>query len=83
MERGLDHKYSGKAVPRTEWARYFGMTVPDLITLVDTSLKDRTLIASAQFDKTYGYPLRFQVDGYGGTSDGDGGFLIENFKVQK
>lgn len=83
MEPGLDHKYAGKKVPRSEWARYFGMTVPDLITLVDASLQDRTVVASAQFEKLHGYPLRFNVDGGAGIADSGGGFVIEDFKVQE
>jgi hypothetical protein len=80
---GLDHKYAGKAVPKSEWANYFGMTIPDLISLVETSLKDRTLVSSAQFDGRYGYPRRFHVDGAAGVPDSDAGFVVEDFKVQE
>jgi hypothetical protein len=59
------------------------MTVPDLITLVDASLKDRTLVASAQFEENHGYPLRFHVDGNPGIADDESGFVIDDFKVQK
>jgi hypothetical protein len=83
MEPGFDHKYAGKEVPRSEWARYFGLPIPDLIALVHKSLRDRTLIASAQFEKRYGYPLRFHVGGDAGIADSDGGFVIEDFKVQE
>lgn len=83
MEPGRNHKYAGKAVPRFEWARYYAMTVPDLITLVDTSLKNRTLIANAEFEKSHGYPLRFHADGDAGISDSDRGFVIEDFKLQE
>jgi hypothetical protein len=83
LEDGLDHKYAGRAVPKSEWVRYFGMTVPELVSLVDTSLKDPTLVSNARFDGKYGYPLRFHVDGTAGISDSDGGFVIEEFKVQE
>jgi hypothetical protein len=81
LDPGLDHKYAGREVPKSEWANYFGMTVPELIALVDTSLKDRSLVSSAQFDGKYGYPRRFHVTGNTGFSDSDGGFSIEDFKV--
>lgn len=83
MEVGLEHEFSGKALPSGEWRKYFALPIPELLDLVDTVLQDRTLYSSARFDQVFGFPSTLDIrSGSMAPSDSDSGFSLEDFKVE-
>jgi hypothetical protein len=83
MARGLEHRFSGKALPPGEWRRYFALPVPELLDVVDAVLRDRTLYSTARFDPSYGFPIRLDLQpGSPAPADTESGFVIASFRVE-
>lgn len=67
-----------------DWRAFFALSVPDLLTVVDSALQDRTLYSNALFDKKLRFPTTFDVrSGTLAPADTDSGVTIEEFQVRK